>query len=59
MDYIAVPFQPTFRLVTTLPNEVKTGTYMKNADNIIDMIGLKGAAHVNGGTNDNEGKLSF
>ncbi len=59
LDYIAVPFQPTFRLVTTSPNEVKTDTYMKNADDIIDIIGLEGAAYVNGGTNDNEGKFSF
>ena len=56
LDYISVPCQPNFWLVTTSPNEVKTYAYLKNADDIIDMIELDGAAQVGGGTNDNEGE---
>ena len=52
-EYLSVPFDPTFRLVTTSPNEVKSDNYKKNADYIIDMLGLEAAAFVNGGLNDN------
>ena len=27
-DYISVPFDPTFRLVTTSPNEIKSDAYI-------------------------------
>ncbi len=53
LDYLSVPFDPTFRLITTSPNEVKSENYKLNADDIIDMLGLEGAAYINGGVNDN------
>jgi len=55
LGYISVPFDPTFCLVTTSPNEVKSEAYLKNADDIIKLIGLDGAPYVNGGLNDNAG----
>ena len=55
LDYVSVPFQPSFCLVTTAPNEVKTDAYQKIADDIIDMVGLEGAAYIGGGVNNNQG----
>ena len=52
-DYISVPFDPTFRLVTTSPNEIKSDAYIKNADDIIEMVGLACAAFIIGGLNNN------
>ena len=54
LDYINVPFQPSFRLITTSPSEVKSENYQKNADDIIHTLGdIETAAYVNGGLNDN------
>ena len=52
-EYLSVPFEPTFRLVTTAPNQVKSEGYKKNANDVIGMLGLEGAARVGGGCNDN------
>ena len=52
--YLSVPFEPTFRLITTSPNEVKSDAYKKNADDLIDVLGLDGANYLIGGCNDNE-----
>ncbi len=54
-DHINVPIQPTFRLIMTSPCEVKSDAYKKNAEDIINALGLGGAVYVNGGCNDNEG----
>ena len=51
--YLSVPFEPTFRLVTTSPNQVKSDGYKKNAQDLIDMVGLPAAALLTGGCNDN------
>ena len=52
-DYVSVPFEPTFCLVSTVPNQVKSQAYKTNADALIDTIGIEGAAMLNGGCNDN------
>ena len=52
-EYLSVPFEPTFRLVTTAPNQVKSDGYKKNAKDLINMLGLRGAAMLTGGCNDN------
>ena len=44
LGYISVPFDPTFRLVTTSPNEVKSENYLKNADDIIIVLLLQGVS---------------
>ena len=52
-DYISVLFEPTFRLITTAPNQLKSNGYQHNADDLITMLGIEGAALFTGGNNDN------
>ena len=53
LSYLPVPFQPNYRLVSSAPNEVKADNYLKNANDLIDLLGVEGAAYVGGGVNDN------
>ncbi len=52
-DHLTVLFEPTFRLVSTAPNKVKSDNYKKNADDIISLLGIETAVFLNGGLNDN------
>ena len=52
-EYVSVPFEPTFRLVSVAPNPVKSQAFQRNTDALIEMLGVEGAALLNGGTNDN------
>lgn len=48
-DYCTTPIDPTFRHVTSTPNNVKATNAKKNADDIIDLLGLEYAALYGGG----------
>ena len=48
-----MPFQPTFRLISTSPNKVKSEAYQTNADDLVHTLGVDGAVYLNGGLNDN------
>ena len=52
-EYVSVPFEPTFRLVSVAPNPVKSQAFQRNTDALIELLGVEGAALLNGGTNDN------
>ena len=52
-EYLSVSFEPTFPLVTTSPNQVKSDGHKKKANDRVDMLGLPGAALLTGGCNDN------
>ena len=46
---------PKCRLVTTAVNMIKSTNAKKNAENVIDLVGLETAVLIGGGTSDNEG----
>ena len=52
-EYLSVLFEPTFYLVTTSSNQVKSDGHKKKANDRVDMLGLPGAALLTGSRNDN------
>ena len=53
VDWCCSPVDPTFRHVCSSPSMVKSSNAQKNADEIIDLLGLPYAAWYLGGCNDN------